>query len=78
MNLNKITLSNSIPFQRKCISEVNKLIFVIKINRNAKKKRDLDRLEQSHQKRKHVISFPRTLIRFRHFDTDFIFSTDLY
>ena len=42
------------------------------MNTNAKNKRDLDWLELFHQKRKQVISFPRTLFCYCHFDTDFI------
>ena len=30
INFNKITLPKSIPFQRQCISEVNKLFFVVR------------------------------------------------
>ena len=44
---------------------------------NAENKRDLDWLALFQQKRNGMISFHRSLICYRHFDTDFIFSTKL-
>ena len=51
---------------------------MVRINTNDRKKQDLDWLDLFHQKRKQVISFTRTLICYRHFAMDFIFSTNLY